>query len=151
VAIYIADMLCNDLFQSRNVRILIDVTGVGRPVYDDLKRETTLRPKCKHIQIKPISFVHGEKYNRSLGTLGKAYLVSKLQSTLQGGRLHAPNTPEVQKMLEELKVYEIKVDEKGKDTYGAVVGKHDDLATSTGLACLEDPFLERVTYSRRIY
>lgn len=151
VAIYIADMLCNELFQKRNVRVLMDVTGVGRPVYEDLKRETALRPKCRHIQIKPISFVHGEKYNRALGTLGKAFLVSRLQSLLQGGRFHAPKTKEVQNMIEELKVYEIKVDNDGKDTYGAIIGKHDDLATSAGLACLEDPFSEKVAYSRRVY
>src|SRR5258708_8110944 len=39
VALHIADMLCSPLFARRDVRVLIDVTGVGRPVYDDLKQE----------------------------------------------------------------------------------------------------------------
>jgi hypothetical protein len=152
VAEHIADMLCKDLFQNRGVRVLIDVTGVGRPVYDDLKRETAIREQCKHIALRPITFSHGEKYNRSTGVLGKAFLVSKLQSLLQSERVHAPNTKEVRAMLEELKVYEIKVSEAGKDTYGAFeVGKHDDLATALGLACLEDPYSEKVRYSERIY
>jgi hypothetical protein len=152
VAEHIADMLCNDLFQNRNVRVLIDVTGVGRAIYDDLKREISLRPKCKHIILKPISFVHGEKYNKTLGTLGKAFLVSKLQSALQGRRVHAPDTPEMKATIDELRVYEIKVTDEGKDTYGASIGKHDDLATALGLSCLEDPFLERVRYSAgRVY
>lgn len=151
VALHIAGMLSKDLFQKRNVRVLLDVTGVGRPVYDDLKREIALRPECKHIQLRPISFSHGEKYNRSTGVLGKAFLVSKLQSLLQGGRVHAPKTKEVLATLEELKVYEIKVSDEGKDTYGGSIGKHDDLATCLALACLEDPFSEKVSYSERIY
>jgi len=152
VALYIADMLCNDLFQKRNVRVLLDVTGVGRAIYDDLKREIGLRPQCRHIQIKPISFSHGEKYNRKTGVLGKAFLVSKTQSLLQGKRVHAPDTREVRAMLDELRVYEIKVSDAGKDTYGAMkTGTHDDLATALCLACLENPFSEKVTLSERIY
>lgn len=151
VAIHITGMLCSSLFAKRDVRVLIDVTGVGRPVYDDLKREIALRPECKHIQLKPISFSHGEKYNRSTGTLGKAFLVSRLQSLLQGKRVHGPDTPEMKATIEELRVYEIKVSDEGKDTYGASIGKHDDLATALGLSCLEDPFSEKVRYSERVY
>ncbi len=151
VALHIADMLCSPLFARRDVRVLIDVTVVGRPVYDDLKKEIGLRKEARHVQLKPITFSHGEKYNRSTGVLAKAFLVSRLQSLLQGGRVHAPDTPEVKVMLEELRVYEIKVSDDGKDTYGASIGKHDDLATALGLSCLEDPYGERVTYSKRVY
>jgi hypothetical protein len=169
VAIHLADMLMKDVFKNRKVRLLIDVTGVGRPVYDALKLEMFLRlnnAEIKHqlsggiefkmserhvLQLKPISFVHGEIYNRSKGTLGKAFLVSRLQTLFQWKRFHAPNTKEVKAMIDELLVYEIKVDDKGKDTYGAKIGKHDDLATAAGLSCLEDPYNEKVTYSERVY
>lgn len=152
VALHIAEMLCNPMFARRNVRVLIDVTGVGRPVYDDLRKEIDLRREVRHIQLKPITFSHGEKYNRSTGVLAKAFLVSRLQSLLQGHRVHAPDTAEVKATIEELRVYEIKVDDSGKDTYGASIGKHDDLATSLGLGCLEDPWGEMVTYSgKRVY
>lgn len=151
VAVHIADMLCNPLFARRDVRVLIDVTGVGRPVYEDVKVEIHLRQEVRHILLKPTTFVHGEKYNRSTGALGKAYLVSRLQSLLQGERVHAPDTPEVKATLEELRVYEIKIDESGKDTYGAKIGKHDDLATALALSVLEDPWRERVSYSKRVY
>jgi hypothetical protein len=53
--------------------------------------------------------------------------------------------------MEELKVYEIKVSNDGKDTYGAIVGKHDDLATALGLACLEDPHGFKVRQSARVF
>ena len=151
VAITIADMLCSPLFLRRDVRVLIDVTGVGRPVYDDLRKEIKLREEAQHVSLRPITFSSGEKYNRATGILGKAYLVSRLQSLLQGGRVHAPNTAEVKATLDELRVYEIKVDTNGHDTYGAITGKHDDLATALGLSTLEDPHNERITYSERVY
>jgi hypothetical protein len=152
VAEHIADMLCNDLFQNRIVRVLIDITGVGRPVWQDLQKEIRLRPKCKHIRIKPTSFVRGEQYNRSKGSLGKSFLVSRTQSLLQGERIHGPDIPEMRATCEELRIYEIKTSEEGKNTYGAFkVGTHDDLATALGLSCLEDPYSEKVSYSGRIY
>lgn len=151
VALHIADMLCKDIFQKRNVRVLMDITGVGFPVFQDLKKEATLRKEIQHIQLKPISFVHGEKYNRSKGTLGKAFLVSRLQSLLQGKRVHGPDIPEMKATIEELRVYEIKVSDEGKETFGGKIGKHDDLATAMALACLEDPFGEKVRYSGKVY
>ena len=151
VAVFLADLLCNTRFAHRDVRCLLDVTGVGRGVYDLLREEIARRTETQHIQLKPITFSHGEKYNRSTGVLAKAFLVSRLQSLLQGERVHGPDTAEMKATVEELRVYEIKLDTDGKDTYGAVVGKHDDLATALGLACLEDPYSERVSYSQRVY
>ena len=151
VAMHIADMLCNTMFLHREVRVLIDVTGVGRPVYDDLKGEIKLREATKHVQLKPITFSHGEKYNRSTGVLAKAFLVSRLQSLLQGGRVHGPDTAEMKATIEELRVYEIRVTDDGKDSYGGKIGAHDDLATCLALACLEDPWSERVRQTQRVY
>lgn len=166
VAIYIADMLDNELFANRNVKILLDVTGVGRPVYNSLEKEINLRRNNalqmeinglvwktgKHtLQLKPISFTYGEMYNRSKGTLGKAFLVSRLQSLLQEKRVHGPDTREMKATIDELLVYEIKVKDDGKEQFGAKTGAHDDLATALGLSCLEDPYNEKVRYSDRVY
>lgn len=165
VAQHIADMLSKDIFQNRDVRLLIDVTGVGRPVYDDLKQEISLRKNNAEMEqlglswkngnyrlhLKPISFTQGETYNKRTGSLGKAFLVSRLQSLLQSNRVHAPKTKEVLATLEELKVYEIKVNNKGKDEYGASTGAHDDLATALALSTLEDPYGEKATHSRKVF
>jgi|SRR5579859_2944438 len=152
VAEYLANLLCNPLFAHRDVRCLLDVTGVGRGVYDLLRQEVSLREAAKHVQVKPITFSHGEKYNRSTGVLAKAFLVSRLQSLLQAGRVHGPDTKEMQATLDELKVYEIKLNNDGADQYGAFkTGTHDDLATALGLAVLTDPWSERVMYSQRVY
>lgn len=152
VAEHIADMLCNKVFAHRDVRVLMDSTGVGQGVYDLLKQEIKLREAAKHVQLKPITFSAGEKYNRATGVLAKAFLVSRLQSLLQAARVHGPPTKEMAATLDELKVYEIKLTTDGADQYGAFkTGTHDDLATALALACLEDPWSERVTYSQRVY
>ena len=104
--------------------------------------------------IYPVFFNHGDRLtwevsgNLVQGRLGKAFLVSRLQSLLQHGRLHLPKTPETELLAKELLDYEIRVDEDANDKYGAFkVGTHDDLVTALGLACLRDPRREppRVT------
>lgn len=142
VAEHIAALICNDRFAGREVTTFIDVTGVGRPVYEDIQAEIQLR---KRTWIKPITFSGGMRYDRRTGTLAKAYLVSRLQSLLQGHRVQGPDTAEMRATQEELRVYEIRIDLDGHDSYGAVTGKHDDLVTALGLACLEDPFKQQVT------
>jgi hypothetical protein len=148
----IGEVLANPLFAGRFVGCAMDVTGVGRPVYDELCLvEARLRREARHVQVVPITFAHGDTYNTATGRLGKAFLVSRLQALLQGQRIHAPDTPEVRATVDELKVYEIKVTQDGKDTYGAEVGAHDDLATALGLACLHDPIGLAARHSERMF
>jgi hypothetical protein len=71
--------------------------------------------------------------------LGKAWLVSRLQALLQGGRLHLPRTAAAEALGRELMDYEIRIDANANDTYGAFkLGSHDDLVTALGLCCQED-------------
>lgn len=164
-ALYLADLLGSALLLKRKVHVRMDVTGVGRPVYDSLldeftirkygalRKDGTLQPPREMCEawFFPVNFVHGESYNQITGSMGKAFLVSRLQTLLQAGLLHAPDTQEVRATLDELRVYQIKIDQNGHDTYGAKVGKHDDLATALGLSVLVDPFSEKVRQSRRVY
>ena len=54
--------------------------------------------------------------------------------------------PEAAALVAELLNYEIKIDDKGTDRYGAFsTGSHDDLATALGLAMLLDPVTSRGT------
>lgn len=123
------------------IRVFVDVTGVGRPVYDIVERAIQRDARIRSLDLRPITFVHGETYNQKTGRMGKAYLVSRLQALLQERRLSLPpRHPEAQAMVRELKDYEIRVSDDAKDTYGAFkVGTHDDLVTALGLAVLEDP------------
>jgi Terminase RNaseH-like domain len=150
------DLLCNAIFRDRELRVFVDITGVGRPVYEDIRSALTVREEVlarrNPIQWRPVNFVHGETYNRRTGSLGKGFLVSRLQALLQNGRIDGPNTAEMLATIEELRVYESKISDEGAATYGAKTGKHDDLATALALSCLEDPFSDQVTYSnKRVY
>ena len=120
-------------------RVYLDATGVGQPVVDLLEAAGawTLAP------IVPVYFTHGDRRtvgDRGAVTLGKAWLVSRLQVLLQGGRLKIPaNMPERQALIDELLDYEVRVDENANDRYGAFkTGAHDDLVTAIGLACQDD-------------
>ena len=148
----IADLLCSPNFAGRKITVFMDATGVGRPVYDDLCEEARLHEEARKIVIMPITFTNGPTFNLKTGLLGKDYMVSRLQSLLQNGRIHAPDTKEVQATLEELKVYETRITPKGNAQHGAFEkGKHDDLATALGLSCLVDPHGTRAKQSERVY
>jgi hypothetical protein len=117
-----------------DVSLFVDATGVGAPVVD-LLNASGVRPVA-------VYFTHGDRRTVERGqiTLGKAWLVSRLQSLLQTGRLHPPKTAEAEVLARELLDYEIRVDQNANDTYGAFkVGSHDDLVTALGLAVPPPP------------
>lgn len=61
-------------------------------------------------------------------TLGKAWLVAKLQALLLMARLHLPDNPEARLLAKELEEYEITVAEDTNERYGAFkVGSQDEL------------------------
>lgn len=117
----------------RTPRLYVDATGVGTPVVDSLKQARV------PASIRPVFFNHGDKFTSHDGEyrMGKAFLVSRLQVLLQNRQLHLPETAEARALHSELLDYEIHIDERGSDTYGAFrVGRHDDLCTAVGLAIL---------------
>lgn len=131
------DEIKDGVFQSSPIvdaQVFVDATGVGKPVVDVL-RETGL-------EIVECYFTHGDRRAKEQGrvTIGKAWLVSRLQALLQTQRLVLPsNSAEADALLQELLDYEIRVDQNANDKYGAFrVGTHDDLVTAVGLACQED-------------
>jgi len=117
-----------------DLEVYADATGVGQPLVDILN-ETGLG-------VVPTYFTHGDRRTVADGriTLGKAWLVSRLKSMFQTGRVHLPPShPEAAAMARELEDYEIRVAEDANDRYGAFkVGAHDDLVTALGLAVQGD-------------
>src|SRR5258707_5752644 len=97
VAAYIADMLSKSIFAHRDVRVFINVTGVGRPVYDDLTREIKRREATRHISLRPITINGGMLYNRPKSMLAKSFPVSRMQALLQGAGIDGPATREMQR------------------------------------------------------
>lgn len=112
------------------VELYVDATGVGQPVVDLLEASGAHPIACY--------FTHGDRRTKDgyyKVSIGKAWLVSRLQALLQTDRLHLPDTTEARQLAKELKDYEIRVDEDANDRYGAFkVGTHDDLVTALGLA-----------------
>jgi hypothetical protein len=110
--------------------LIVDQTGVGRPVVDML-RSYGLSPL-------PVNITGGDKVTREGGVFGvpKRDLVSALQVLLQTGRLKfAEGLPEVKTLVSELLAFEVKITASAHDTYGVWrEGKHDDLVLSVALA-----------------
>ena len=123
---------------NRPARVFVDATGVGKPVVDALRAQLPLA------EIWAVNFTRGQHRNENRRarkvTLGKAFLVNRLQVLLQDGRLHLPKGSEARALAVELLTYEIRVDENAVDRYGAFrVGTHDDLVTALGLAIQDEP------------
>jgi len=132
--------------------VLVDATGVGQPIVDILREEIPTG------RVVGVYFTYGDrrtetgKGRQRQVSLGKAFLVSRLQALLQCFRLHLPRTREAVVLTEELLNYELRVDENANDRYGAFkVGTHDDLVTALGLAVQVDRAVrqDRATWGRR--
>ncbi len=142
----VADLLGNlQRYTERKPRLYIDATG-ALPALDSLREALRGKP----VVVVGCMFNHGDKLTPT-GTsalpslsVGKAFLVSRLQALLQWNRLILPaRSPEAESLKNELLNYEIKVDPDGDAKYGSFrTGQHDDLATALGLAVLSDPIAE---------
>lgn len=119
-----------------SIHLFVDVTGLGEPVLELVKKATS------HCPVQPVYFTHGDRRIREgvAIRLGKAWLVSRLQTLLQTDLLHLPDTPVVKELASDLMEFDIKVAEDANERYGAFpVGHHDDLVTALGLAVQETP------------
>lgn len=145
VATRIADILEAETIAHFHRECWIDVTGVGRPVFDMVESIVQTRQKTRRVHLHPITFTQGEEYNRKEGNLGKGFFVSRILALLQNEQIHAPDTEEVRALIEEMKIYERRISQEGHATYGAMQsGMHDDMVTALGLACLEDSFAQMI-------
>ena len=124
----------------RRPDLFVDATGVGQPIVDLLNDSS----HSAH-RVWAVYFTYGDRRNEDRGedrvTLGKAFLVSRLQMLLQFQRIHLPRGHrEADALVQELLDYEIRVDDNANDKYGAFrVGTHDDLVTALGLAVQKEP------------
>lgn len=115
--------------------LVVDQTGVGRPVTDML-RGTGLHPV-------PVTITGGDAVHTTADGLRvpKRDLVAAVQVLLQGERLKiAKALPEASTLTAELLAFKVSISLKGHDSYGNDVGPwrenpHDDLVLATALAC----------------
>ena len=121
------------------ISIYVDATGGGIPATEILRDH----PDLAGANITGVFITSGErctvKAGVAEGSVGKAHLVGRLQSLLQPPqRIELPPGAESEALIEELREYEIHQNETdGRLTAGVFkIGKHDDMATALGLACL---------------
>ncbi len=96
-----------------NARIIIDSTGLGDPISDDLKREGLMVDDIK------------------LSNKSKQQVVEKLSLYIEQGAVSIPNEDA---LIRELEAYTYDMTEFGKIRYTAPSGLHDDCVISLGLA-----------------
>jgi hypothetical protein len=113
--------------------LIVDGTGVGRPVVDLLRRG---RPGGT---IVPVSVTNGDEQSYSNGyyRVPKRDVIIGLQVLFQtGGVRLAQGLPEAETLTKELMAMEVKVTPGGAETLEAWrKGAHDDLVFAVGLGC----------------
>lgn len=110
--------------------VVIDFTGLGRPVFD-LMKQAGFR-----YSLNGISITGGVDASQSEGhfNVPKRELVSNLQIQLQNNTLKiARGLKEANALIEELSNFQTKISDTGRDTYGGRSGIHDDIVMSVAM------------------
>jgi hypothetical protein len=110
--------------------LIVDATGVGKPVVDALQ-DAGLQPVA-------VTITGAGKATRARGGwhVPKRDLIASAQIALQSRRLViAAGLPDTETLVQELQDYRVEISEKtGNDSYNARSGKHDDLVLAVALA-----------------
>jgi hypothetical protein len=123
------------LQEGKTPKMVVDQTGVGRPVVDML-RAVGLAPAAVSITGGDSVTQDGRDYR-----VPKRDLVSVVQVLLQAERLKiARALPEAQTLTSELLAFKVSISLSGHDSYGNDKGEwrenpHDDLVLAVALAC----------------
>ena len=121
--------------------LVVDATGVGRPVVDLLRRAGL---PCR---LMPVTITGGDKETCESGMwhVPKRDLIAGMVVLFQRGGVEiCGHLPESETLAAELGNMRIKVSLSGQDTYGAWrEGEHDDLVLAAALACWRGARAER--------
>lgn len=115
----------------RDVRLVVDGTGVGRAVVDLFKTGP------QRYAFSPVSITAGDTVRQEGGWyfVPKRDLVGVVQVLLQSERLRfAGALPETALLTSELQNFQIKVTAAANETFNAREGAHDDLVLALALA-----------------
>ncbi len=120
-----------DQLKGDEVRLIVDATGVGRPVVDIMRKEK--------LEVKAVVITAGdtETYADGFHRVPKRNLVSTGQVLLQSGRIKIHSSlPLADTLTKELLAFKVTITAKGNDTYSNDwrENPHDDLVLSTLLA-----------------
>jgi hypothetical protein len=115
----------------RHCTLVIDHTGVGRPIFD-LFVEAKIEP------IIGITITGGTSWHRETRRhwhVAKLMLVGLVQKFLQAGRLRiGAKLPHATTLQKELRDFRVKMTKAANEVYEAREGQHDDLVLSLAVA-----------------
>lgn len=110
--------------------VVIDFTGLGRPVYD-LMKKAGFRSSLNAISI---TGGNDPSYSNGHHNVPKRDLVVNLQVLLQNNQIRiAKGLKEANALIEELANFQTKISDSGKDTYNGRSGVHDDIVLSVAM------------------
>ena len=132
-----------ELAEFRLKTIILDITGVGRPVWDLVKQA-----KIK-ANLKGITITGGNTVTRdgNISSVPKRDLISALQIVFQNKQLKIPpQLLEAETFVNELINFRVKINVNGHDTYEPWrEGTHDDIVLSAAMGvwtAMQSSFLE---------
>lgn len=129
---HVAALLSQEPLRSAECTLVIDQTGIGRPVAD-LFRRAELAARLVGVTIHAGNEVSGDAAEGF--AVPKRDLIAVAQVALQRQRLKiAPTLREATTLTRELADYRVSISQSGRDTYDARSGAHDDLVLSVCLA-----------------
>jgi hypothetical protein len=129
VAEHVRDLLTRPALRGRT-SLVVDNTGVGRPVVDMLR--------AAHLAPIGVTITGGDTVTQESGgyRVPKRDLVGVVQILLQSERLtFAQEMPLVPVLVRELMDFRVKISDQGHDSYGSWrEGSHDDLVLAVAVA-----------------
>jgi hypothetical protein len=116
-----------------NATLVVDQTGVGRPLVEMLRRAPL------HCMTIPVTITGGHEMTREADGsfhVPKKDLVTCLQLLLQCRRLKmASGLREAETFIRELADFRVRITAAANETFGAIDRQHDDLVIAVALAC----------------
>ena len=126
----IAAIFKSPALEEHRKAVVIDYTGLGRPVYD------MMRERGFNRSLNAISITSGMDMTYTNGhyDVPKRELVTSLQIALQNNLLKvAKGLPEANAFIEEMSNFQTKISDAGRDTYNGRSGVHDDIVMSVAM------------------
>lgn len=135
----IVDNLHLQLAQYKGRVILYaDVTGLGQPVVSLIQARVDPLVPCY------VTANDRRTETDARVTVGKAWLVARLQTLFQGGRISLPRTAANKVLVEELLTYDLDPSPADNELAGSfTVGTQDPMLTALALACQGIPEAEQ--------
>ncbi len=146
IVVRVANLLATPPLKG-HCKLVLDATGCGRPVADMFR---SLNPA--NVIITGGIDVERRDWDTAAGFwhVSKLVLVSRLQAMLNSKELRiAADLPEASLLVAELQNFRATISESGIATFGARVGRHDDLVLALALACWHLALSSKSTMKRQ--